>query len=156
MEKEEGEEVSRPVSSVAKSRLTLCDPMGCSMPGFPVHHQLLEFVQTHVHLVWDAVQPSHPLLSPFSSCLQSFPASGGGRGREKSSPCCVPDRLGLWMPAHLQEQVGILGAGSAEGTEVSPAGGARLILLPSEMPSWERGRVIKHALEFFTWVHWFP
>ena len=51
MEKEEEEEVSRSVSSVAKSRLTLCDPMGYSTPGFPVHHQLLEFVQTHVHLV---------------------------------------------------------------------------------------------------------
>ena len=42
---------------------TLCDPMDCSMPGFPVHHQLLEFVQTHVHRVSDAIQPSHPLSS---------------------------------------------------------------------------------------------
>ena len=49
MEKEEGEEVSRSVSSVGQSRLTLCDPMGCSTLGHPVHHQLLEFVQTHVH-----------------------------------------------------------------------------------------------------------
>ena len=43
---------------------TLCDPMDCSMPGFPVHHQLPELVQTHVHWVSDAIQPSHPLLSP--------------------------------------------------------------------------------------------
>ena len=50
--------------SVAQSCLTLCDPMGCSMPGFPVHHQLLEPTQTHVHWVGDAIQPSHPLLSP--------------------------------------------------------------------------------------------
>ena len=43
---------------------TLCDPMDRSMPGFPVHHQLLELTQTHVHRVSDAIQPSHPLLSP--------------------------------------------------------------------------------------------
>ena len=51
-------------SSVAQSCPTLCDPMDCSMPGFPVHHQLLEFTQTHVHWVGDAIQPSHPLSSP--------------------------------------------------------------------------------------------
>ena len=44
--------------------LTLCDPMDCSTPGLPVHHQLLEFTQTHVHRVSDAIQPSHPLSSP--------------------------------------------------------------------------------------------
>ena len=51
-------------SSVAWSHLTLCDPMDCSTPGFPVHHQLLELAQTHVHWVGDAIQPSYPLLSP--------------------------------------------------------------------------------------------
>ena len=51
-------------SSVAQSCLTLCDPMDCSMPGFPVHHQLPELTQTHVHHVGDAIQPSHPLSSP--------------------------------------------------------------------------------------------
>ena len=51
-------------SSVAQSCPTLCDPMDCSMPGFPVHHQLPEPAQTHVHWVSDAIQPSHPLLSP--------------------------------------------------------------------------------------------
>ena len=50
--------------------------MYCSTPGFPVHHQLLELTQTHVHWVGDAIQPSHPLSSPPPSCLQSFPASG--------------------------------------------------------------------------------
>ena len=50
--------------------------MDCNTPGFPVHHQLPELAQTHVHRVCDAIQPSHPLLSPFSSCLQSFQASG--------------------------------------------------------------------------------
>ena len=51
-------------SSVAQSCLTLCDPMNRSTPGLPVHHQLLEFTQTHVHLVGDAIQPSHPVSSP--------------------------------------------------------------------------------------------
>ena len=51
-------------SSVAQSRLTLCDPMDCHMPGFPVHHQLPELAQTHVYWVGDAIQPSHSLLSP--------------------------------------------------------------------------------------------
>ena len=51
--------------SVAKSCLSLCDPMDCSTPGFPVHHQLPEVARTHVHWVSDAIQPSHP-LSPSS------------------------------------------------------------------------------------------
>ena len=51
-------------SSVAQSCLTLCYPMDCSMPGLPVYQQLLEFTQTHVHWVSDAIQPSHPLSSP--------------------------------------------------------------------------------------------
>ena len=51
-------------SSVAQSCPTLCDPMNHSMPGFPVHHQLLEFTQTRVHRVRDAIQPSHSLSSP--------------------------------------------------------------------------------------------
>ena len=55
--------------SVTQLCLTLCDPMDCSMPGLPVHHQLPELAQTHVHQVGDAIQPSHPLLSP------SLPAS---------------------------------------------------------------------------------
>ena len=46
------------------SGVTLCNPMDCSTPGFPVHHQLLELAQTHVHRVSDGIQPSHPLLSP--------------------------------------------------------------------------------------------
>ena len=51
-------------SPVAQLCPTLCKPRGCSMPGFPVHHQLPEFTQTHVHCISDAVQPSHPLSSP--------------------------------------------------------------------------------------------
>ena len=52
-------------TSVTQSCPTLCNPMDCSTPGFPVHDKLLEFTQTHVHRVGDASQPSHPLLSPF-------------------------------------------------------------------------------------------
>ena len=51
-------------SSIIQSYPTLCDPMNCSMPGLPVHHQLLEFTQIRVRQVSDAIQPSHPLLSP--------------------------------------------------------------------------------------------
>ena len=53
-------------SSVAQSCPALCNPMDCSMRGLPVHHQLPEFTQTHVHWVSDAIKPSHPLLSPSS------------------------------------------------------------------------------------------
>ena len=52
------------LSSVTQLCLILCDPMDCSMPGFPVHHQLPELAHTHVHLVGDAIHPSNPLSSP--------------------------------------------------------------------------------------------
>ena len=75
-------------SSVAQSCPTLCDPKNCSTPGFPVHHQLLELAQTHIHQVSDAIQPSHPLSSPSPSAfnlsqqtgcflMSQFSASGG-------------------------------------------------------------------------------
>ena len=51
-------------SSVTQSCLTLCDPVNCSTPGFLVHQQFPELAQTYVHRVGDAIQPSHPLLSP--------------------------------------------------------------------------------------------
>ena len=56
--------ISVQFSLVSQSCPTLCDPMNCSTPGLPVHHQLPEFTQTHVHRVGDALQPSHPLSSP--------------------------------------------------------------------------------------------
>jgi len=58
------ETYSDQIRSVAQSCLTLCDPMNHSTPGLPVHHQLPELTQTHVHRVSDAIQPSHPLSSP--------------------------------------------------------------------------------------------
>ena len=63
-------------SSIAQSCPTLWDPMDCSTPGLPVHHQLPEPPQTHVHPISDAIQPSHILSSPSPPSYQSFPASG--------------------------------------------------------------------------------
>ena len=63
-------------SSVAQSCPTLCHPMNCSTPGLPVHHQLLEFMQTHVHQVSEATQPSHPLPSPSPPSLNLSPHQG--------------------------------------------------------------------------------
>ena len=56
-------------SSIAQLCPAICDPTDCSIPGFPVHHQLLEIAQTHVHHVSDAIQPSHSLSSPSSPSL---------------------------------------------------------------------------------------
>ena len=64
------------VSSDTQSCPTLCDPINCSMPGFAVHHQLLELAQTHVHWAGDAIQPSHPLSSPSPPALNLFQHQG--------------------------------------------------------------------------------
>ena len=90
-------------SSVAQSCPTLCDPMNCSMPDLPVHHQLPEFTQTHIHWVSDAILSS---VVPFSSCLQSFPESGsfqmslfftsGGQSMGVSASASV-------LPMHIQD-----------------------------------------------------
>ena len=63
-------------SLVTQSCLTFCNPMDCSIPGFPVHHQLLELTQTHVYWVSDAIKPSHPLSSPSPPAFNLSPASG--------------------------------------------------------------------------------
>ena len=95
-------------SSVAQSCLTLCDPMDHSTPGFPVHHQLPESTQTHVHWVGGVIQPSHPVI-PFSSCLQSFPASvylqmsqfftsGGQIIAVSASASVLPMNIQDWFP----------------------------------------------------------
>ena len=98
-------------SSVAQLCPTLCDPMDCSTPGFPVHHQLPVLAQTNVHQVGDAIQPSHPFI-PFFSCLQSFPASGsfpmsqffawGGQSIGASTSASVlPMNIQDWFPLGL-------------------------------------------------------
>ena len=86
-------------SSVTQSCPTLWDPMNHSTPGLPVHHQLLEFTQTHAHRVSDAIQPSHPLSSASPPAPQSLPASGsfpisqlfawGGQSTGVSAPASV-------------------------------------------------------------------
>ena len=95
-------------SSVTQLCPTLSDTMDCSTPGFPVHHQLPEFTQTHVHWACDAIPPSHPVI-PFSSCPQSFPASGsfpvsqfftsgGKRIRVSASASVLPMNTQDWSP----------------------------------------------------------
>ena len=92
-------------SSVAQSCPTLCHPMNRSTPGLPVHHHLPEFTQTHVQLVIDAIQPSHPLSCPSSPTPQSLPASesfpmsqlfpSGGQNIEASASASV-------LPMYIQ------------------------------------------------------
>ena len=97
-------------SSVQLFCLTLCIPMDCSTPGLLIHHQLPELTQTNVDWVGDAIQPPHSLLSdPFSSSLQSFPASGsfpmsllfasGGQSiRVSDSASVLPMNIQDWFP----------------------------------------------------------
>ena len=107
--------------SVAQLCLTLCDPLDCSPPGFLVLHYLLEFAEKHVHWVGDAIQPSHPVI-PFSSCLQSFPASGsfpmsqlfasGGQSIGTSaSPSVFPMNIQDWFPLRLTGWISLLSKG---------------------------------------------
>ena len=90
------------------SRVRLCDPMNRSMPGFPVHHHLPEFTQTHVHRVGDGIQPSHPLSSPSPapnpSQHQSFPMSplfawGGQSTGVSASASFLPKNTQDWSPS---------------------------------------------------------
>ena len=103
-------------SSVTQSCPTLWDPMNCSTPGLPVHHQLPEITQTHVHWVSDAIQPSHPLSTPFPpapnpSQHQSFPMSqlfawGGQSTGVSALASFLPkntqgwSRLGYWTSSN--------------------------------------------------------
>ena len=71
-------------SSVTQLCPTLCDPMDCSTPGFPDHHQFLELAQIHVHRVGDAIQPSHPLSSPSPHPFNRFQHQGLFQGVSSS------------------------------------------------------------------------
>ena len=96
-------------SSVAQLCPTLCDPMDCSTPGLPVHHQIPEFTQTHVHWVGDAIQPSHPLSSPSSPApnpsqhqslfqwVNSLPWGGQSIG-VSASASVLPVTIQDWFP----------------------------------------------------------
>ena len=92
--------------SVAQLCLTLCNPIDCSMPGLPVHHQLPEFTQTHIHWVGDAIQPSHPLSSPSPPAfnlslffpMSQFFTSGGQSIRVSPSASVLPMNIQDWFP----------------------------------------------------------
>ena len=96
-------------SSLAQSCPTLCNPMNRSTPGLPVHHQLPDFTQTHVHRVSDAIQPSHPLSSPSPPALnpsqhQSFPMSqlfpwGGQSTGVSALASFLPKKSQGWSPS---------------------------------------------------------
>ena len=105
-------------SPVTLSCLTLCDLMDCSTPGFPVHHQLLELTQTHVHQVGDTIQPSHPISSPSLPTI-SFPALGsfplsqffqlGGQSIGGSASATVlPVNTQGWFPLGLTDLIFLL------------------------------------------------
>ena len=96
-------------SSVTQSCPTLWDPKNRSTPGLPVHHHLLDFMQTHVHRVNDAIQPSHPLSSPSPPAPQSLPASesfpvsqlfalGGQSIGVSASASVIPMNIQDWVP----------------------------------------------------------
>ena len=95
--------------------------MDCSTPGFPVHHQIPELAQTHVHWVGDAIQPSHPVI-PFSSCPKSFPASGyfqmsqffapsGQSIGVSTSTSVLPMNIQDWFPLELTGFISSLSKG---------------------------------------------
>ena len=99
--------VSQSVRPVAKSCPTLCGPMDLSTPGLPVHHQILEFTQTHVHWVSDAIQQSHPLLSP-SPAFNLSQNQGQGLFKWVSLLHSVSDHLSAFPASwHLPVLTGI-------------------------------------------------
>ena len=102
--------------------VALCHPMDCSMPGFPVLHRLLEFAQTHVHWVGDAIQPSRPLSFPSPPAFNLFPASGSflmsqlfvsGDQSIRASASVLPMNIQDWFP------LGLTGLISLQSKELS-------------------------------------
>ena len=107
---------------VTYSCLNLSDSMDCSTPGFPVLHHFPEFAQTQVRWVDDAIQPSHPLLLLFFSCLQSFPALGSFPMSElfasgdpsigaSASASVLPMNVQCWIPLLLTGLISLLSKG---------------------------------------------
>ena len=114
--------------SVAESCLTICNPMNCSMPGFPVLHHLLELVQTHAHWVGETIQPSHPLFPPSlfafnfplmlgkGLALGSFPVVSSSRQMAKSiatlaSAAVFSMIIQDWFPLGLTGFISLLSRG---------------------------------------------
>ena len=99
---------------------TLCDLMNCRTPGFPVHYQLPDLAQTHVHWVSDVIQPLSSSVIPFSSCLQSFSASflvsqffisGGQSTRASASASVLPMNTQDWFPLGLTSWISLQSKG---------------------------------------------
>ena len=106
----------RPVAQLCTN---LCDSLDCNTPDFPVLHHFLELAQTHAHWVGDAIQPSHSVI-PFSSCLQSFPASGSflmsqlftsGGQSIGASASVLPKNIKDWFPLGLTGLIPLMSKG---------------------------------------------
>ena len=110
------------------SHVRLCDPMNRSTPGFPVHHQLLEFTQTHVHQVSDAIQPSHPLSSPSppapnpSQNQSLFQWVNSSHEVAKVLECRLQHQSFQWTPRNDLLQNGLVGSSCSprDSQESSP------------------------------------
>ena len=97
----------------------LCDPLDCSKPSFPVLHQLPELAQTHIHWVSDAIQPSHPLLSPSAPAfnlsqhqgLFQFFTSGGQSTGASASASVLPVNIQDWFPLGLIDLISLQSKG---------------------------------------------
>ena len=108
-------------SSVAQSCSTLCDPVNRSMPGLPVHHQLPEFTQSHVHRVGDAIQPSHPLSSPYPPAPN--PSQHQGLFQWVNSSPEVAKVLEFWLQHQSLQwtpRTDVLGLDGLVGSSCSP------------------------------------
>ena len=94
-----------PFSSAAQSCPTLCDPMECSMSGFPVHHQLLELTQIHAHQVGDAIQPSHPLSSPSPPAFNLSQHQSLFQWVSSSNQSTGASALASFLPMNIREWI---------------------------------------------------
>ena len=154
-------------SSFAQSCLTLCDPMDSSMPGLPVHQQLPEFTQIHVHWVGDAkIQPSHPLLSPSPALnlsqhqglfqMSQFFTSGGQSIGVSASASVLPMNIQDWFPLGWTGWISLLSKGFSRvfsntkvqkhqffGTQLSSQSNSHIHTWPLEKPKlWLDGTLL--------------
>ena len=149
--------VSVQFSSAAQSCLTLCDPMNRSMPGLPVHHQLPEFTQTHVHWVDDTIQPSHPLSFPpppapnpsqHQSLFQWVNSAWGGQSTGVSALASfLPKKAQGWSPSEWTGWISLQSQGLSRvfsnttvqkhqffGTQLSSQSNSHIHTWPQEKP----------------------
>ena len=121
-------QLSKNITSV-QSLSRFCDPMDCGTPGLPVRHQLLEFIQTYVHWVFDAIQPSHPLSSPSlpvfnlsqhqSFHMSQFFASGGQSIGVSASASVLPMNIQDWFPLEWTGMISLLSKGLSRVFQLS-------------------------------------